>query len=178
MEQVIRSNIGKLLTQVITAIKRNDSFKLKELSNANVSSAAVFQDEDSLLISVAIYALSKIIDHSNKKKLIVANLEKASGALAASNDERYRFYIRDLMNSIKIEDSRLRKFVSNVIEQAEVKKGCSLCENGLSIGRAANLLGISRWELMGYLGNKNAAEQSSENIPTEKRLDTARRIFS
>jgi len=177
MNETVRANIIRLLQDSLAAIRKNDSFKLKELSSTNVHSASIFQDEDSLSISVAIYALSKVIERTSRKKAIVSHLETALKAARSSNQEKYRSIIKSLLNTIEVEDYRLKKFVSSVIEQAQVKKGCAICEHGISIGRTANILGLTQWELMGYLGKTHAAEQSSEMVPTEKRLALARRIF-
>jgi len=177
MNNIVKDNIIRLLKESINAINKGDSFRLKELSNENLHNASIFQDEDSLSISVVIYALSKIIEHTTRKKTITTHLQKALQVLLSNNDAKYRDVIRSLIRSIQVEDYRLNKFVSNVIEQAQVKKGCALCEHGISIGRAANILGVSRWELMQYLGKTHVAEQSSESIPTEHRLAVARRIF-
>jgi AraC-like DNA-binding protein len=177
MESIIRANIIKLLKSALDAIKSDDSFKLKRLSNDNISNASIFQDEDSLSISVILYAISKLIEHTNKKKAVIAHFQGALHALSAGKDAKYREIIKRLIKAIKIEDFRLKRFVSNVIEQAQVKKGCVLCENGLSIEQAASVLNVSRWELMQYLGKTHVNEQSKENISTEKRLALARRLF-
>ncbi len=86
--------------------------------------------------------------------------------------------MQNLVRRISKADFRLKKFVSSVIEQANIRKGFALCEHGLSIGRVANLLGISKWELMDYMGQTRISEQSFEVIPTEKRLSIARGIFA
>ncbi|MAG15527.1 hypothetical protein CMO88_00540 [Candidatus Woesearchaeota archaeon] len=177
MNETVRSNIIKLLNGSLDAIKKSDSFQLKELSNGNIHNASIFQDEDSLSISVAIYALSKVIERTQRKKAIVSHLQSALKALHSGNNAKYRAIIRSLLNAIKVEDYKLKRFVSNVIEQAQVKKGCAICEHGISIGRTANILGISQWELTRYLGKTHIAEQSSERVPTEQRLALARRIF-
>jgi len=177
MDENVRSNIATLLQQSISAISKNDSFRLKQLSDSNIKSALVFQDEDTLSITVVIYALSKLIERTTKKRIIISYLQKAANALHSNNDGKYRSQIRALINAIRVEDSRLRKFLSNVIEQAQVKKGCALCDNGLSIEKAASILKVSRWDLMQYLGKTQVYEQSSELIPTEKRLALARSVF-
>ena len=177
MNKTVRNDIISLLQNSLTAIKNGDSFRLKELSNTNIHNASIFQDEDSLSISVVIYALSKIIDHTPKKKAILSHLQKALTALQANNDNRYRQTMKALIKAVRVEDYRLKKFVSSVIDQAQLKKGCALCEHGLSVEHAANIFGISRWELMQYLGKTQASEQSSERIPTEQRLSLARSLF-
>jgi hypothetical protein len=177
MNDIVRKNIIRLLNDCVAAINKGDSFRLKELSNSNIHNASIFQDEDSLSIGVVIYALSKVIEHRYDKKAITANLKSASASLSSGNDENYRTVIRNLIKTIQVEDFRLKKFVSSVIEQAQVKKGSVLYEHGLSIGRVASILGISKWELLNYVGKTRIAEQSSELVPTEKRLVLARRLF-
>ncbi len=178
MDGTVRTNIARLLRESLDAIKKGDSFLLKELSNGNIHNASIFQDEDSLSISVVIYALSKVIERTEGKQAIVSRLQKALDAISSGKDAAYRSEISQLIQAIRLEDSRLKKFVSNVIEQAQVKKGSVLYEHGISIGRVAEILGISKWELMQYLGRTHVAEQSSERIPTEKRLELARMVFS
>ena len=41
---------------------KEEVVELKELSNQTIHSATVYQDEDSILVAVFIYALSKIIE--------------------------------------------------------------------------------------------------------------------
>ncbi len=178
MDGTVKSNIMRLLKDSICAIEEGDSFMLKELSNGNIHNASIFQDEDSLSISVVIYALSKVIEHTTKKREIVSRLQRALSSLSSGDEIAYSASIRQLIKDVEVEDSRLKKFVCSVIEQAQVKKGSAIHEHGISIGRVADMLGISKWALMQYLGKTNVSEQSHERIPTEKRLELARRVFS
>ncbi len=178
MDGTVRSNIVRLLKDTLDAIKEGDSFMLKKLSNGNIHNASIFQDEDSLSISVVIYALSKVIEHTDRRQMIASQLQKALEALSSGKDAAYRSGILQVIRTIRLEDSRLKKFVFSVIEQAQVKKGSAIHEHGISIGRVAEMLGISKWELMQYLGKTNVSEQSNERIPTERRLELARKVFS
>ena len=165
MDGKVRSNIMRLLGESVDAISKGDSFKLKELSNGNIHNASIFQDEDSLSISVVIYALSKVMEHTDSRQVIVSQLQKALEALSSGKDADYRSGIMQVIKTIRLEDSRLKKFVFSVIEQAQVKKGFAIYEHGISIGRVAEILGVSKWELMQYLGKTQAPEHSSERIP-------------
>ncbi len=178
MDGTVRANIARLLKESLDAIKKGDSFLLKKLSNGNIHNASIFQDEDSLGISVVIYALSKVIERTAARQAIVSRLQKALDAVSSGKDAAYRSEISQLVRAIRLEDSRLKKFVCSVMEQAQVKKGSAIYEHGISIGRVAEILGISKWELMQYLGKTRISEHSSELIPTEKRLELARRVFS
>ncbi len=178
MDGTVRINIMRLLKDSLVAIREGDSFMLKELSNGNIHNASIFQDEDSLGISVVVYALSKVMERTDSRQVIASQLQKALEALSSGKDAAYRSEIRQVIRTIRLEDSRLKRFVFSVMEQAQVKKGSAIYEHGISIGRVAEILGVSKWELMQYLGKTRASEQSSERIPTEKRLELARRAFS
>ena len=90
--------------------------------------------------------------------------------------QEYRDIMKDIMNLISEVDSKIKMYIEEVISQAKIKKGSKIYEHGISAARAAEILGISQWELMGYIGNT----VSSENISTgraKKRLLFARELF-
>ena len=178
MEEKVRRGIMRFLRELIAAAGKSDSYRLKNLSNANVRDEIAFQDEDSLTISVVAYALSKIIWKTERKAAIIFRLRDALVALNSGNYVKYRLTIKTLIKGIEIEDSGFRKFVSGIFERAKIKKGCSLCESGTSMSRAADMLGVSKWELAGYLGRSRAAGLVSERVTTGQRFALARRLFS
>ena len=178
MEERVRKGIILFLKELIAAVRKSDSFRLKELSNANVKHEIAFRDEDSLTISVVAYALSKTIRSTRRKATIALQLRSALVALNSGDERKYRIIIKSLIKGIEAEDSGFRQFVSGVFERAKIKKGCSLCESGTSMARAADMLNVSKWELAGYLGRSRAAGRHSERVTAEQRLALARRLFA
>ena len=178
MERTVKTNVKRLLKQSIVAIRNGDSFKLKTISNRNIHSAVVFQDEDSLTIIVVIYALSKIIDRVKNKRSLLFQMEKCLKFLEMDEEEAYKSKMKELISMIETEDYRLKRFATTIIERAQVKKGCIMSEHGVSLSRVSKLFGISKWEFMKYFGKTCSIEASLENIPTETRLKFARSLFS
>lgn len=178
MEEVVRQDIIGVLGQGIDAIARGDAFQIKELSNSVIHNASIFQDEDSLGIAVLMYSLSKVMERG---KLDMAEtkslLERARRALDAFKTEDYRLAIKLSLREISEIDSRLRLFVENVIEQAQLKKGCKICMHGISVSRASGILGISRWDLMRYLGRTTFHDEIIETVNITDRLNVARKVF-
>src|SRR3990167_5336501 len=103
MDAIVRSNITRLLGESVDAISKGDSFKLKELSNGNIHNASIFQDEDSLSVSVVIYALSKVIERTANAEGIASRLKKAIDAISSGNDAAYRSEISQLIKAIRLE---------------------------------------------------------------------------
>ena len=75
-------------------------------------------------------------------------------------------------------DERLKMYIHEVIVQARIRKGSKLCAHGISAARASQILGISRWELMNYVGQTTLSERFTENVSVSGRMKTARGLFS
>lgn len=184
MNELVRKDALRILNKVIEILKvkeEKDVLEIKELSNHTIHNASVFQDECSVSIAVVIYALSKIIER-NEQNLhyhpILKILEKARRALINDEEQNFKFAIRKLFSEISKIDTKLKLYAQEVISQAQVKKGCKLCEHGLSAAKASQIMGVSQWELMGYLGNTKPNDSFSGVVDVRTRLKFARGLFS
>ena len=183
MNELVRKDALSTLDSVIGILRvkeEKDTQELKELSNHTIHNASGFQDDCSVSVAVVVYALSKIIerhqDELNYGKFIKI-LEKARASAANNEDYSFSLSIKELFSEISRVDSRLKAYVQEVINEARVKKGCKLCEHGLSTAKASQIIGISQWELMKYLGNTNLNEHSA-GIDVKARVKFARGLFS
>jgi len=183
MNELIKKDSLKILDRVIQILKSKedkDTIEIKNLSNHTIHNASVFQDQCSISIAVIIYALSKIIERKkfelNLSKMI-RNLEKARKFL--NNDDMYGFSLalKKLFSEISKIDSGLKLYAQHVINEAQVKKGCKLCEHGLSTEKASQVIGVSQWDLMNYLGNTKFKENIA-GVDVKSRLKFARGLFS
>ena len=88
----------------------------------------------------------------------------------------YSNIIKDYFDSIEQLDKQLRRYIKEIIEQARIKKGTRVYEHGISIGRAAEILGLSKFDLMDYIGKTGIADVNiGKNI--SDRLNKARGLF-
>ena len=71
----------------------------------------------------------------------------------------------------------LKLYIEQVINQAEVRKGSELYKHGLSIARVCELMGVSHWELMSYVGKTKIADYGTETFDIRKRIDFVRSLF-
>ena len=168
------------LTRILKERKETDVSEIKSLSNHVIHNASVFQDEDSISVAILIYSLSKIIERKERNLdygKILSMLSSAITNLKSSNDGYFRKSVKDIFNFIRAIDAKLKLYINEVINQAQIKKGCKLCEHGISVARASEVLGISRWELMHYLGKTTLIDQFSESVSVSSRLKFARRLF-
>ena len=184
MLEQIKKDILAVLSDLIEILKSRgecDIAEIKELSNHVIHNASVFQDEDSISIAILIYSLSKIIERRQKDlnyDKILSMLNFCILNLKNSQDEAFRKSIKGIFNFIRTVDEKLKLYIYEVIGQAQIKKGCKLCEHGISVARASEVLGISQWELMHYLGKTTLIDTYSEPVNVARRLKFARSLFS
>jgi len=105
-------------------------------------------------------------------------LKKALQSLEIGDVEKYRHSIKKVFDYIIKFDKKLRLYALNVINQAQIKRGSKLFEHGLSIGRIAELLGLSRWELMRYIGRTNIVDGFREKTRIKDKINFTRKLFN
>src|SRR3989344_6079554 len=188
MIEQVKEDILNVINQALSAIEGNDVVKLRDVSNETLHSSSIFQDENAVHIAVVCYSLSKIFERTSYKyykdwsmfyENCLINLKNAKEFLIKDNLNEYKFSIKKILDVIDRLSSNLRRYVKEVIEQAQVAKGSRIYEHGISIGRTAELLGISKWELMDYSG-KTGISDVEENISMsiDKRIKFARGLFA
>ena len=183
MESAVRNDalqIIKIVLEILETKEEKDTMELKELSNNTIHNASIFQDECSISIAVLIYALSKIIERNPELDYsrVFNFLKEARDSLENDKEEEFDTTIKKLFSEISRLDSKIRLYVQEVINQAQIKKGSKLCEHGLSCAKASQILGISQWELMNYIGKTNLAENAPQIIDAKARLKFARSLFA
>ena len=183
MEQVVKEDILSIVNQSIEILRTKetaDYIALSELSNHTIHDASIYQDEDSISIAIAVYAMAKIVQRCSETNVdypkFVPLLESAKKALEADNHVGYDAAIKSLFTMISSVDKRIKLYVQEVLDKARLKKGSKIAEHGLSIARAADLMGLSRWELMDYVGK--TAVESPEGLDVSQRFRIARGLFA
>lgn len=182
MIEEVKKDILCILKEALEAFARGDYTELKEISNHTIHDASIYQDEDSLSIAVIIFSLYKIAGRSEGDgkeacKKIIDVLSDAYELLKKGMEEDYRKALKKAFESISKTDRKFGMYVEEVINQAQIKKGSKLYEHGISASRAASLLGISQWELMGYVGKIVMPGAETETFDVRDRVNFAKKLF-
>jgi len=182
MNDIIKNDILIVLKRIIDILRvkeDRDIAEIMELSNHTIHNCSIFQDEDSVAIAILIYSLSKLIERKQgqiKYQNFISLLQGAENLLGQNKIDGYRKNVRKLFDYISSIDSKLKLYIGEVINQAEIKKGGKLYEHGISLARAAEILGISQWELMSYVG-KTKLTDIKGGIDIKRRINYARGLF-
>ena len=182
-----KAHVLNILESAKEAIKKEDVILLKELSNQTVHTASTIQDTDSILIAIIIYSLSKIIErkHQYDEKLCrdfckfsIIELDKAIKSLKQDDERGFNSSLERIMNSVNKFSSDFKRNVQDVLNKARINKASKIYEHGISMEQTANLLGISQYELAGYVGLRE--DRTAPLMKTEsasERIKLAMRFF-
>lgn len=180
-------SLVRLLKRINVLFKEKDIKGLRRLSDILIQDSSVMQDDYMISLAIVIYTLSKILEKeqfesqsswSSFYKSILKNLNLLSKNMEKSEFEKYKQNMNNLILEIKRIDMKASTYIEELMKSSKIKKGSNLYGYGLSLGRAAQLLGISKWELMGYLGNVELKEQKSKSINMTSRYDISKKVFN
>ncbi|MBI2148923.1 hypothetical protein HYU23_04535 [Candidatus Woesearchaeota archaeon] len=188
MDEHLKQNIIRVLDKAIKAIKEENIIYLKNISNETVHDATVYQDEYSIAVAVLIYSLSKIHEreeHYGKFKGwkmfcsdCFKGLETAKERLISNDIQGFEKIIKQYTINLEKTDRKLKVHIQDVFRKARINKASRLYEHGLSMGRTAELLGITKFELMDYIGKTYIADvRENITINPVERLKFARGLF-
>lgn len=176
MQEIVRQDILSVLRSALTAVKSHNMELLKELSDQTLHNASIYQDKDSISIGVLLYALSKTFAQMDEGK-VEDQLSRAENSLNRGDLEAYSKRVRELLDDVIKTDKDLNPYIQKVMDQAEIKKGSRMYEHGISLAQSADMLGVSQWEMMKYLGQTKIADSFEEEYPLNERIKHARSLF-
>lgn len=186
MEKIVKDRVLEILGKILIALKKKDNYTLNVLSNYTIHNASVFQDQDSIGIAIIAYSLSKIIQRYKFDEtkewldfynLTLKHLKNARNDLSNNNIEPYKNTLKELFKAIDEFDHKLALYVQQVIEESKVKKGSAMFEHGISLSQVSELLGISMWDLMTYIGKTKVMDAQPEIRSAADKLNFTRKLF-
>jgi hypothetical protein len=185
MEQEVKKDILDILSRAVEILRvreEKDVLELRELSDHTIHDASIYQEIDAVQIATLMYALYKILERKmdfpdkHYQKLNSA-LQNAYNTLERGRFKEYNRAIQDAFTIIATIDQKASQFMQQVIEKAKITKGSRLFHHGLSTKRAAEIMGVSEWQLQGYIGKTREQETTPQSVGVKKRLQYAFEVF-
>ncbi|HLC78096.1 MAG TPA: hypothetical protein VJH92_03155 [Candidatus Nanoarchaeia archaeon] len=182
-----RENILKILEGTLDAIKKNDSFRLKDLSNQTIHTASITQDPENIALAVIIYSISKIIERPMYREKegwtkfyqgVIKEVTHSINAIKEKDEKHLKIHIEGLRDRIERVSGRLKKYIEEVFIKARINKASRIYEHGISMGKTADLLGITLWDLAGYAGQTGIGDVNlGKTMEVRNRIKIAEEIF-
>jgi len=182
-----KENVLRIFEETKEAIRREDSFKLNDLSNQTINTASRTQDPDNIATAVVVYSIGKIIERKKYRefpewnrlyKKIISSIDECIYAIKEGKDKNFQKAIDSLREYINNLSGKLKEYVQDVFRKAQINKASKIYEHGISMEKTANLLGINMYELALYAGQANIVGSSeSKTIDTRSRVKMAMEMF-
>ena len=180
-------NILGILRETEKLINQGNFHEITILSDKTIHSATISQDPDNIIVAVLVYSIGKILERRNYKNMdgwdkfsssASKNLNLTIKSLEKNDIENARTYLGRIRNSINTIDGALNIYIQDIFRKASINKASRLYEHGLSMGRTAELLGITKFELMDYIGKTYIADvRENITISPLERLKFVRSLF-
>jgi len=177
--------LGSLKT-LRKALEGRDIPALRRISNSAIDTSAVDDGEDSFLLSLVSYMLSKLITKTHywgikeKSKFIggvLKKMDRGVEALEGGDEAAYQRALRDAigeMRSLELSDPR---YVHNLEMKSRTKLASRLYAQGFSLSRAVAITGAHKRDLLMFTGRTLIADRTARTKTMEERLEHVRRIF-
>jgi len=180
MEDHVKEDLRTLFTKILVTYKARDAIKIKEISDETNQNSAIYQNDDFIRAAILFYALSKLVQRSSETStelspLIERNLERAKDHIVKNHISKYKGTMKKLFELISKSDNKLKLYAEELVKKAQINRGNKLYSQGLSLRRAARLIGVDIWALSNYVGKTEIHE--SETINALDRLKFARGLF-
>jgi len=181
-------HIIEVLQLTLDAIKEKDADRLRELSNQTIHNISVYQDPGNISVAVLVYTLSKLIERKDYER--IKNWDKftkkinmffslAISALEKDNFNKYEEYLQSARKSTNSISINLKPYIQEVLRKASINKASKIYEHGISLGRTAQILGVTEWELSEYTGQTKIPDiKYGITLDVEKRAKMALEFFS
>jgi hypothetical protein len=171
----------KLLEKVKQAFSKGHPAKLKQLSNQAIEEAMVTGDHDLVSISIASYALYKLLTkahyHYSKKwpefgKNVLQHLQEC-----CQKEKEISLVLEDqLLKDIKALETTHGHFAQDLIERAKVKQASRAYAQGMSLTAAIELTGANKFQVHDYVG-KTKIHDETPHQEVKKRFEHAKKVL-
>ncbi len=160
--------------------------KLRSLSNDFNRDLLIFQDDLFLDLSLSILVISNVLEKPrfwkyNEWLNIVFSIEEKLDLclkhIRSKDIRNLRKCLNDIMDLGCSVEEKDRRFVENIVTHGRVKIGSTLYAQGLSIGKASEISGVSKEKIFQYSGRTLINDRFGKTISIKERVNNVKSIF-
>ena len=179
MNQKSRKSILKDLTAAVELYQNNEDKKLRDLSDHAVQDVVMYKSLDAVSVAVLIHALYKARQcvTGERNTLIITLLQKLITALKSKRYGTYNKLLEQIFSELK-ECVAINSSLKDVIYLAQIQKGASLFEQGVSAARAASIMGVSVWDLSPYIQKRQVHFKPIDKDHLQQKLTSLSELMS
>jgi len=189
MKPEVKKDILAIIEGVNISFDKYDANAIMEWSNHIIHSASIHQEKHTSLVATVIYSIGKVMAKGKIRRYpqeawnafettVRSELPKAINNLKTNAHKKFDKSLLTLQKAVMNLDKSYMTFADHVVDRAKLKKAAKVFEHGVSLGRVAELFGVSEWELRSYAGKSRILERAREESNVKKRLEKIRGFFA
>ena len=182
-----KKDVLDALSETIESLENRQYADLHMISDHLLHAITIHQEKTLVDLSIAIYAVNKILEkekyanHPKVKDFVkkMLHLFKDMKKSVQKNDYlSFEKLLAEALASLQTFGRSIKFYVDDLLHFAKIKKGTKLYEHGISLGKAAELVGVAKWDLMPAIGETASHEQlAAPKDVNKKRIAFTEKIF-
>lgn len=179
-----KMNYSEYLNKIYISFKNRDGKTLRNLNDAVLRESLLISSKKIYLIAVLSYVLSKILNKprfleskcNESMRDIESALEKLVQYKKECTEEEFEAQFGTVEKTIKKLEAGDPHFVIDMLSKGRLKVAANLYAQGISLGRAAEITGIEKQEILSYAGHTLMFDRVKEEKSVNERLKTLKRF--
>lgn len=170
--------------EMISAFRKRDAKKLRKLNDSLLREASLSQSERLYCFAVISYVLFKILSkprflekkYAERLEKIEEIMKKTHLCPATCPSIVQCPLLIEFENAIKNLEADDPRFVIDIYSKARLKVAATLYAQGISLGRASEITGMEKQEILSYAGHTMMFDRVKEEKTVQDRLKALKEI--
>jgi hypothetical protein len=181
------AQIAPIIERIRQALRKKDIHQMRKINDECLRELSVQFDRMPYLLALLSYSLGKILSKPRYWKRtgvlefmrgLDSELEAAGGYAESENEKRLGGRLEKILGRLEKLDLRDKRFVKDVLTKARLKVASTLYAQGFSLGKAQEVTGIDKREILSYAGQTMMFDRVREEKGIGERLAKLRELFS
>ena len=177
--------LKSLCGSVLEAFKARDQKKLRKINDIIMKEATINFTKPMYELAVLSYILSKIVSkprflssaNAQYLKKIEQNIRMLLRSIDLGVEKEIFSSFSKIDESIYALEKVDMRFVRNFLSKGKLKTAATMYAQGISLGLASEMTGISKQDILDYAGKTMMFDRIKEEISVKDRLKIARRAL-
>lgn len=178
-------NLRVLCLSLSKNFEKRSHRKLRKIFSELIRELPIYYSKKRFAITLLAYVLSKIVskprlmgkEHVDARYQIIQSINRMADRIDTCSDDEFEGLFDDIKDKIKNLEKSDPRFLMNMINKGRLKIAAIMYAQGISLGRASELTGIDRHDILDYSGKTYMADRLKEEIPIFERINIAKKIL-
>jgi hypothetical protein len=181
------AQISPIIEKIRQALRKKDIHQMRKINDECLRELSLQFDRMPYLLALLSYSLGKILSKprywkrqgvAEFMKNVDVELDAASRYAADGNERRLGGRLEKILGSLEKLDLRDRRFLKDVLTKARLKVASTLYAQGFSLGKAQEVTGVDKREILAYAGQTMMFDRVHEEKGISERLAKLRELFA